>query len=92
VIDNIAVDFYPDIYAPVSIFGIVVGMVVEWTESRGQITCAVATDPAWVHARRTGPCGSCRGSGLQNGLDGPVPCDTCNGECVIGAAEERNDG
>lgn len=50
---------------------------------------------ARVHHDRGAPmtsyeaCGSCRGSGLQDGLDGPVACSACEGQAMVQSRDER---
>lgn len=34
-------------------------------------------------------CRSCRGSGLQNGMEGPVPCCSCSGQSIVRVRDEH---
>lgn len=34
-------------------------------------------------------CWSCKGSGLQDGLDGPVDCWECHGNCVVRIRDDK---
>ena len=34
-------------------------------------------------------CLSCRGSGLQNGIEGPTDCYECDGNCVVIARDGK---
>lgn len=34
-------------------------------------------------------CSACGGSGLQNGIDGPVACWTCHGNCTVRLRDDK---
>lgn len=55
--------------------------LVDWPEAAGILRDIT------VSAYET--CPNCRGSGMQDAMDGPVTCHTCHGDCVVRCRDEK---